>query len=479
MEADRRQESHNETDLSSSSLPPAPDTDEDINLVSRPSSGQPGLPFRDPDEQPVGGEVGERPGQDPKPNPGDGCSRRGGLFSLLDICGPKLTTPPGRSGARPRERSSSVRVSGHERSLFDFVRTEPAGPAAPEAAKPDAEASASESSEPLVFSIAAGEKAKARDILTAIRTVKTIDQEQRAPTREEGETLVRFGGFGPVALSIFPDPVTGRYKDAGWETLGEELKSLLSPQEYESAKRTTFNAFYTSPTVIAAMHEALARLGVPGSATILEPGCGTGNFMSQGRDGLHFIGVELDRISGRIAKLLHPGQDIRIENFRDTSLAEGSIDAVIGNVPFADVKLDYRGMRLSLHDFFFAKSIDALKPGGVLALITSHFTLDKQNAALREYLALRADFVGAIRLPSDAFKREGTSVVTDIVFLRKRASGEPESHADRGWTQALRMPKPRASGYGGSFRILSSTRTSAGTAPRASGPAPLSAPLAQ
>src|SRR5207302_1200337 len=173
--------------------------------------------------------------------------------------------------------------------------------------------------------------------------------------------------------------------------------------------RTTFNAFYTSPTVIASIHEAITRLGVPGNATILEPGCGVGNFMSQGSDGHRFIGVEMDRISGRIAKALHPDADIRIENFRDSRLPD--IDAVIGNVPFADVKLDYHGQKLSLHDFFIAKSVDALKPGGVLAVVTSHFTLDKQNGAVREYLASKADFVGAIRLPSDAFKREGTAVV--------------------------------------------------------------------
>ena len=141
----------------------------------------------------------------------------------------------------------------------------------------------------------------------------------------------------------------------------------------------------------------------------------------------------MDSISGRIAKALHPGQNIRIENFRDTRLPDDRIDAVVGNVPFADLKLDYEGMRLSLHDFFFAKSMGALKPGGVMALVTSHFTLDKQNAAIREYLAGSADFVGAIRLPSDAFKREGTAVVTDIVFFRKRDRGEPARHVDPDW----------------------------------------------
>jgi N12 class adenine-specific DNA methylase len=281
--------------------------------------------------------------------------------------------------------------------------------------------------------VATGEKAKARDLLAAIRTLKRIEHEQRPATQEERQALARFGGFGPVALGIFPDPVTGRYKDAAWQVLGEELNSLLTPEEYASARRTTFNAFYTSSTVIQAMYEALGRLGVPGTATVLEPGCGPGRFLYLAPQGLRFIGVELDRISGRIARALHPGADIRIENFRDTRLPEGTIDAVIGNVPFADLKLDYHGQKLSLHDFFMAKSIDALKPGGVLALVTSHFTLDKQNAAIREYLAERADFAGAIRLPSDAFKREGTSVVTDIVFLRKRAPGEAAHHADPEW----------------------------------------------
>jgi N12 class adenine-specific DNA methylase len=299
---------------------------------------------------------------------------------------------------------------------------------------PDESASRPEHSSPgKPFTIASGEKAKARDILAAIRVVKEIDRELRPATDEERSVLTRFAGFGPVALSIFPDPVNGRYKDATWQALGEKLEALVSPEEYASAKRTTFNAFYTSPTVIAAIHEAISRLGVPGNATVLEPGCGIGNFMSMAAAGMRFIGVELDRISGRIAQLLHPDQDIRIENFRDTRLPEQGIDAVIGNVPFADLKLDYRGQKLSLHDYFFAKSINALRPSGVLALVTTHFTLDKQNAAIREYLAAKADFVGAIRLPSDAFKREGTAVVTDILLLRKRAPEEPARHADPDW----------------------------------------------
>ena len=268
-----------------------------------------------------------------------------------------------------------------------------------------------------------GEKSKAREILSAIRILKQLERDQRQPTQAERHDLSLFGGFGAVALSIFPDPVSGRFKD-GWQAIGDELKSLLTPEEYESAKRTTFSQFFTSPIVMNSMHEALSRLGVASDGLVLEPGCGVGRFMT----GDHrYIGVELDSISGRIARVLHPQADIRIENFRDTKLPP--LDAVIGNVPFADIKLDLNGEKLSLHDFFIAKSVSSLKPGGVLAVVTSHYTMDKQNAAVRERLASQADFLGAIRLPSDAFKREGTSVVTDIVFLRKRAPGQEPNHA--------------------------------------------------
>jgi N12 class adenine-specific DNA methylase len=244
---------------------------------------------------------------------------------------------------------------------------------------------------------------------------------------------MRFPGFGPVALGIFPDPVTGHYPDASWQQLGEELQALLTPEDYASAKRTTFTAFYTSPLVIRAMHDALTRFGAPQDATVLEPGCGIGNFIALAPTGMRFIGVELDSLSGRIARGLHPAHDIRIENFRDTRLPEDRIDAVIGNVPFADLKLEYAGSRLSLHDFFLAKSLDVLKPGGVLVLVTSHYTLDKQDASLREMLARQADFLGAIRMPSTAFAKEGTRVVTDILCLRKRTVGEDVNYTDPEW----------------------------------------------
>lgn len=294
--------------------------------------------------------------------------------------------------------------------------------------------------------IARGEKTKARDILAAIRTLKTIEGEGRQATPGERVLLARFGGFGAVANVLFPNEVLlrkepdhpfGGYKDAGWQVLGEELKALLTPEEYDSAKGSTYNAFYTSPAVMKAMHQAIGRLGVPAGATVLEPGCGTGNFMKLAPGGMRFIGVERDALSGRIARALHPGHDIRIEPFQESRLP--AVDAVIGNPPFADVPIAYRGRKLPLHDFFIAKSLDAVRPGGVLALVTSHFTLDKVNAATREQLAEQADFLGAIRLPSDAFRREGTSVVTDILFLRKRANGQTAQHADPDWLTTGRL----------------------------------------
>ena len=180
---------------------------------------------------------------------------------------------------------------------------------------------------------------------------------------------------------------------------------------------------------------------MPDNATILEPGCGTGNFMSQGKPGARFIGVELDSISGRIARALHPDQDIRIENFRDTKLPEDRIDAVIGNVPFADLKLDYHGQKLSLHDYFFAKSIDALKPGGVLALVTTHFTLDKQNAAIREYLAARRPISSgrsACRpMPSSAKARPWSP--TSCFFASGHRASRPAMSIPTGWASP-RLP---------------------------------------
>jgi hypothetical protein len=279
-----------------------------------------------------------------------------------------------------------------------------------------------------------GEKAKGRDIIAALRTLKEIGG--REPAESERAILRRFPGFGCVALSIFPDPRTRQFKE-GWEQIGRALQDLLTEDEYASARRTTFNAFYTSPVVMRAAFAGLERLGLPAGALVLEPGCGAGGFMGAAPAGMRFVGIEMDSVSGRIARALYPGHDIRIENFRDSRLP--AVEAVIGNVPFADIGYDHGPHRFSLHDYFFARSVDALAPGGVLALVTSRFTLDKADGSAREYLAARADFLGAIRLPDDAFKDQGTTVVTDIVFLRKRHSGEAERQAGD-WLNLSTLP---------------------------------------
>jgi N12 class adenine-specific DNA methylase len=357
---------------------------------------------------------------DPPPKNGDGKAppSEGFVFRV------------GTNGRKPT-KSNGYTSRLKPKSLFDRP---------PEREEPPAPLPAPPPEAPLPTpDIASTDRQKALDILAAIRTLKTVEEEKRPATPQEKQALARFCGFGPVALRIFPDPVKGTYKD-GWQSIGEELKALLTPQEYDSAKRTTFNAFYTSPVVMQAIHAGVGRFGVPEDGLVLEPGAGIGRFMT----GPHrYIGVELDSISGRISRLLHPQADIRIENFRDTKLPP--LDSVIGNVPFANLQMEHNGQKFSLHDFFIAKSVDALKPGGVLAVVTSHFTLDKQNAAAREYLAERADFLGAIRLPSDAFKREGTAVVTDIVFLRKRGKDEQVNHADPAWLETAPLEVEGAS----------------------------------
>lgn len=370
-----------------------------------------------------------------------------GFFDFVHEAQPAAAPARPRTDAR-RPSTSRAAKSRDGPLLFNLLTLEPAHPASRTAGEraPTAPAivdSSQVSSAPpadlecaspaALLELAEGESAKARDLLTAIQLLKEIERERRLSTSDERPSLARFPGFGAVALFIFPDPVTGQYKSAAWQAIGQGLQSLLTPDEYASAKRSTFNAFYTSPAVIAAIYQAVARLGLPATATVLEPGCGSGRFLSLAPKGMRLIGVELDLISGRIARALHPQHDIRLENFRDTRLPDGSLDGVLGNVPFANLRLDYQGQKLALHDFFIAKSVDCLKPGGILALVTSRFTLDKQTAAFREYLASQADFLGAIRLPSSAFQREGTAVVSDILLLRRRTPGQAAQHADSEW----------------------------------------------
>ena len=291
---------------------------------------------------------------------------------------------------------------------------------------------------PLVSPMSSGLKGKAKATVAALHMLKTLEAEERPATQDEKEILARFSGFGPLANHIFPEPGTENYKE-GWVELGRELAALLTDAEYASAKRSTFSAFYTSPTIMQAIYDGLDRMGVPDEVHVLEPGCGIGNFIGTAPEGMHFTGVEQDQLSGRIARLLYPEADIRIEPFQKSHLPEGGVDVVVGNVPFSDLKLAWQDERLSLHEYFFAKSLDSLQEGGVMALVTSRYTLDKKDATFRETLAKSADFLSAIRLPKGAFRQEGTEVVTDIIFLRKRGPEQvPDHTAD--WLETDALP---------------------------------------
>lgn len=291
--------------------------------------------------------------------------------------------------------------------------------------------------------VSSGLKARARATLEALRLLKTLEAEKRPATDAEKTLLAGFGGFGMLANHIFPQPGSGRYKP-GWEALGAELSQLLTPDEYDSAKRSTYNAFYTSPTVMGAIYDGLARLGVPARhVRALEPGCGIGNFIGAAPPGMQFIGVEKEVLSGRIARLLHPDADIRIEPFQKSAIATGSIDIAVGNVPFSDLTLPWRDQKLPLHEYFFARSLDTLHDGGILALVTSRYLLDRKDPSFRTYLAGEADFLGAIRLPKGAFRQEGTEVVTDIVFLRRRGQDKEPAHA-AGWLETATLPDGEA-----------------------------------
>jgi len=211
-----------------------------------------------------------------------------------------------------------------------------------------------------------------------------------------------------------------------WAKEYAELKGLLSPEEYASARASTLNSHYTSSVVITAMYETLGRLGFS-DGKLLEPSMGVGNFFGllpeEMRDA-KLYGVELDPITGRIAQQLYPGADIKVTGFEKTEMPDNFFDAAIGNVPFGSYKIPdpkYDKQGFHVHDYFFAKALDQVRPGGVVAFITSKGTLDKQNPTVRRYLAQRAELLGAVRLPNNAFKANaGTAVTTDIIFLQKR-----------------------------------------------------------
>ncbi len=266
---------------------------------------------------------------------------------------------------------------------------------------------------------AGGPKQKFRANMDAILLLKTLKQENRLATPEEQETLSRFVGWGGIPAA-FDD------KNEAWAAEYAELKAALTPEEYREARASTLNAFYTSPTVIKAMYEALGNMGLQ-QGNVLEPSCGIGNFMGlvpETMDGLRMYGVELDSISGKIAKQLYQKNNISVQGFETAAYPDSFFDCVIGNVPFGAYKVAdrrYDRHNFMIHDYFIAKSLDLVRPGGVVAVVTSSGTMDKQSASVRQYIANRADLLGAIRLPNNAFQRNaGTGVVADILFFQKR-----------------------------------------------------------
>ncbi len=251
--------------------------------------------------------------------------------------------------------------------------------------------------------------------VAAIRCLKQIESEGRLATPEEQKILSQYVGWG--GLSHWFDDRHPKY---------QELKDLLDTDEYNAARESSLNAFYTSPVIIQAMYQALEQMGFK-EGNILEPSCGVGNFLGMIPDsmaGSHAYGVELDSISGRIAQQLYQNSSIAVTGFEKVQMPDSFFDVAIGNVPFGDFKvLDkrYDKHHWLIHDYFFGKTLDKVRPGGIVAFTTSKGTMDKENSAVRKYLAQRADLIGAIRLPNDAFKRNaGTEVTSDILFLQKR-----------------------------------------------------------
>jgi len=264
-----------------------------------------------------------------------------------------------------------------------------------------------------------GLKTKFRNNVEAIKTLKVIEEENRFAIAEEQKILAKYVGWGGM-------PQAFDMNAGGWNNEYAELKSLLTPEEYSSARASTPNAHYTSPIVIEAMYKAIEKFGFK-SGNILEPAMGVGNFFStlpESMKGSKLYGVELDDISGRISKQLYQKANIKIQGFEESNYPDNFFDVAIGNVPFGDYKLhdpNYDKHNFLIHDYFFAKALDKVRPGGVVAFVTSKGTLDKENSSVRKYLAERADLIGAIRLPNTAFKANAnTDVTTDIIFLQKR-----------------------------------------------------------
>ena len=341
----------------------------------------------------------------------------------------------------PEAEPSFTEPSGHQMTMFDFLDTKAvAEPTVVDmsdveeieeeevTAKEDIPESQEQEKavlEPHNFRIqdndlgAGGPKAKYKANMEAIHLLQTLEKEERLATPEEQEILSRYVGWGGI-------PQAFEENNSSWADEYLELKNTLSPEEYSAARASTLNAFYTSPIVIRSMYEALENMELK-QGNILEPSCGVGNFMGMIPESMsktNMYGVELDPVSGRIAKQLYQKNKIAVQGFEETSYPDSFFDCVIGNVPFGAYQVSdrrYDRHHFMIHDYFIAKSLDLVRPGGVVAVVTSSGTMDKQNPAVRQYIANRAELLGAIRLPNNAFQRNAnTSVVSDVLFFQKR-----------------------------------------------------------
>ena len=265
----------------------------------------------------------------------------------------------------------------------------------------------------------AGKKERFRRNMEAIRVLKECEFDNRFATPKEQEILSQYVGWGGI-------PEAFDENNSSWADEFIELYTALSPDEYESARASTLTAFYTPPVVISAIYKAMEQMGFK-EGNILEPSCGIGNFIGMlpsSMQGSKIYGVEIDKISAGIAQQLYQKTSIAAQPFEEANIPDSFFDAVIGNVPFGDIRVNdrrYNKHNFLIHDYFFAKSLDKLRPGGVMALITSKGTMDKENPAVRRYIAQRADLLGAVRLPNNTFKgNAGTEVVSDVLILQKR-----------------------------------------------------------
>ncbi len=266
-----------------------------------------------------------------------------------------------------------------------------------------------------------GAKTKYKDNLKAIKLVKQLDEEERTPTLEEQSVLAKYVGWGGIPQVFDKD-------NASWQKEYEELKETLSPSEYDLARGSVLTAHFTSKTIIDSIYRGLEQMGF-NNGTILEPAAGTGNFIGlapETFDQSKISAVEIDELTGKIAKYLYPNSNIQITGFENTNFKDNQFDSVVTNVPFGAYKVydrDYNKHNFYIHDYFIAKSIDKIRPNGLCAVITSKGTLDKSSSTFRKYVADRAELVGAIRLPNNAFKENaGTEVTADILFFKKRGT---------------------------------------------------------